>query len=446
MNATNLSISAPGASRDNFGPQTETKNSTQSRAIKKLLTIAIVLFGFLAVSRARASVLYFVTDLGALDGTNSTALGINNSGQIVGSYSAVSGTHAFLYSGGTMQNIAQLGSSTSVAYGINNSGQIVDKFDLTVGAEPRAFLYSGGTFINLGTLNGNQTGAESYAYAINNNGQIVGKSSPTNGIATAAIAFLYTGGTMASLGAPGMTSEATAINDSGQIVGDYSIDAPSSTVAFLYESGIVTAIAAQGALVPAKAGGINNSGDIAGTASSSAHSTSTEAYLDAGQILSNLSASGSAFSLYHATAINSSNQIVGWVGDSAGNSESAVLYSGGAIVGLNTLIDPSSGWQLERTHAINDFGQIVGDGLNSQGQSHAFLLTPYPALGIALRGSNVIITWPADATNGTLCASSNINGANWLPAGGSQAIVGSQYQITLPLILCSNQFFRLQSN
>ena len=49
----------------------------------------------------------------------------------------------------------------------------------------------------------------------------------------------------------------------------------------------------------------------------------------------------------------------------------------GAMVDLNTLIDPASGWELLEAHGINDSGQIAGHGMIG-GQTHAFLLTPTP--------------------------------------------------------------------
>ncbi len=45
---------------------------------------------------------------------------------------------------------------------------------------------------------------------------------------------------------------------------------------------------------------------------------------------------------------------------------------------LNNLINSTSGWTLGSACGINDLGQIVGYGLNSLGQNHAFLLTPIP--------------------------------------------------------------------
>jgi hypothetical protein len=50
------------------------------------------------------------------------------------------------------------------------------------------------------------------------------------------------------------------------------------------------------------------------------------------------------------------------------------------MVDLNTLIAPLSGWELLDASAINDAGQITGQGLIG-GEYHAYLLTPIPILG-----------------------------------------------------------------
>jgi probable HAF family extracellular repeat protein len=173
-------------------------------------------------------------ELGNLGGTGSTALGINNSGQVVGSANTVGGnTHAFLYSGGVMQDLGTLGGSDSSALAINNAGLIVGN---AVGASllPHAFLYSGGLMQDLGNLIGHQY--LSSAQGINNEGQVVGywAFDPINPYH----AFLYSGGTVTDLNtvidsSSGWTlQDATGINDQGQIVG-YGLNSSGQQDAFL---------------------------------------------------------------------------------------------------------------------------------------------------------------------------------------------------------------------
>src|SRR5205814_8910305 len=57
--------------------------------------------------------------------TSATARGVNNLGQIVGSFVDNSGTHAFLFNNGRFSTIEVPGSTWTIATGINNSGQIV---------------------------------------------------------------------------------------------------------------------------------------------------------------------------------------------------------------------------------------------------------------------------------------------------------------------------------
>ncbi|MGO9315444.1 MAG: hypothetical protein ACLQDI_22265 [Syntrophobacteraceae bacterium] len=67
-------------------------------------------------------------------------------------------------------------------------------------------------------------------------------------------------------------------------------------------------------------------------------------------------------------------QITGYAWDTEGNS-CAFLYSAGKMTDLNTLIDSSLGWVLNRGNGINDLGQIIGSGVIN-GQTHPFLMTP----------------------------------------------------------------------
>ena len=79
-----------------------------------------------------------------------------------------------------------------------------------------------------------------------------------------------------------------------------------------------------------------------------------------------------------AHAINSFGQIVGNTFTPLASNWHATYYdSVRGMLDLNTVIPPSSGWELQQGDAINDYGQIMGTGLIG-GQTHTFLLTPLP--------------------------------------------------------------------
>jgi probable HAF family extracellular repeat protein len=102
------------------------------------------------------------------------ASGINNSGDIVGSYSDASGNHqhGFLYTGGIFTTIDVPGAPYTEAYGINDSGSIVGFY---LDAERyHGFLDAGGIFTTIDV-----PFADTYAtmaFGINDSGDIVGMS------------------------------------------------------------------------------------------------------------------------------------------------------------------------------------------------------------------------------------------------------------------------------
>jgi probable HAF family extracellular repeat protein len=116
-------------------------------------------------------------DLGTLpNGSVSEAFDINRSGQVVGySYTTSTGTpHAFLYSGDQMQDLGTLGGSFSRALGLNDSGQVVGNSSPPTG-RTHAFVYSGGQMYDLNSLIPADSGWELvFANEINTSGQIVG--------------------------------------------------------------------------------------------------------------------------------------------------------------------------------------------------------------------------------------------------------------------------------
>jgi probable HAF family extracellular repeat protein len=189
--------------------------------------------------------------------------------------------------------------------------------------------------------------------------------------------------------------EGTAINNEGQAVGN-GVDSAGNNAAFLYSNGTVTQL---GSLSPAlpytQAQGINNSGEIVGWAEGSG---TEEPFLDDNGAFTDL---GNLGGPAQANAINDEGEVVGSssLSPSCGGGGSnctvdAFLYENGAMIDLNTLLPPNSGWQLTSGLAINDEGQIAGYGLYN-GQTLGFLLdlgtsTPEPTsavlvvLGIAI--------------------------------------------------------------
>jgi probable HAF family extracellular repeat protein len=193
-----------------------------------------VVVGTLAVGATLRAFKYqdgVMTTLGGLtlSGTGS-ALGINASGQIVGSSDAIEPNnvvpHAFLYMDGAMRDLGVAGSANA----INDAGVIVGGMYVQNGSLMHAFVRIDGVIQDLGTLYSGSSTAKSSANAINSSGQIVGNSQTLAGGLLTTHAFLHSDGAMLDLnnlleGAPGWTlKSASGINDAGQIVGLGSID------------------------------------------------------------------------------------------------------------------------------------------------------------------------------------------------------------------------------
>ena len=221
-------------------------------------------------------------DLRTLGGDSSSASGINDSGQVVGS-SLITGntaTHAFRTSANRPINLATddlgtLGGNFSSAVGINGTGQVVG-FSTTSSGATHAFRTAANRPINPATDDLGSLGANSLATAVSTSGQVVGYS-----FMSSANRFYYHAFRTAAsgpinpaaddLGAVGpasvASSRATGINSSGQVVG-YSQTNTGAIHAFLYSSGVMDDL---NDLIPANSGwvlqvayGINNAGQIIG--------------------------------------------------------------------------------------------------------------------------------------------------------------------------------------
>jgi probable HAF family extracellular repeat protein len=243
-----------------------------------------------------------VTDLGTFGGTYSFAVAMNEAGDLAGNYGPGGNGHGFLYRNGVLQDLG-VGS----AWGINSAADVVGR--VSGATTLTAFLYSQGTLTTLGHLGG---GDFSTAYAINNTGQVVGESNLAV-LGTETRPFLYQGGALTELGtlAGRGLNRAAAINNAGQIAG-YGEAGDGLRHAFLYESGVLTDLGGFGGR-DIVIGGMNAAGQVVGT---------------------------------------------GFIGNSP---DAAFLSRDGALVGLNALIDPATGWRITAAFDINDHGQIVGN-------------------------------------------------------------------------------------
>jgi probable HAF family extracellular repeat protein len=131
---------------------------------------------------------YVIQDLGTLGGPTSTAVDINNAGQVIGMSDVPGGaSHGFIWTaGGGMQDLTTLlGYPATDVAAINDAGQIAGTY-VAPGGETHAFLYTPGTGLrDLGTLGGN----ESSATGLNAQGAVVGSSKTAGGVTHA---FLWT--------------------------------------------------------------------------------------------------------------------------------------------------------------------------------------------------------------------------------------------------------------
>lgn len=208
--------------------------------------------------------------------------GVNDVGEIVGYYVDGQGTHAFTYLNGSFAPAAQnliaaegVNNAGQVAgwtntdavhpFGMNNSGQVVGSFTASNGST-ESFLSTGNANSNLGYPGATDT----YARGINDQGQVVGYWLGTDSTfpgLTIAHGLFYQNGSWSYLDASAGVNGtfALGINNSDLIVGYY-IDSSgiSHGLTFDKPTGAFTSVDMQGA-TNTYIYGINNLGEMVGS-------------------------------------------------------------------------------------------------------------------------------------------------------------------------------------
>jgi probable HAF family extracellular repeat protein len=273
----------------------------------------------LGATQVVAAPMYTVTDLSQTPGLPAgaqvnSAMGINTSGQVVGTWYAGSTSGSYLYGQGQMTDTTASGAS---GYGINDSGQ------MTIGSE-RAI---------------NNSGQATYSNAINGNGITVdGTTVPIlNGTTGVMHPIIDQNGKITDLGLlPGATSAAAAgINDKGEVVGG------GESHPFLFDGYRLLDLGTFGG-TSGEARGINNKSQIVGDADLAgrdANGYMTHAFLyQDGKLLdlNNVISKDLGWDLIRASAINDSGMIVG-LGDHNGKVD-AFLLTPNAVPEPNTIV------------------------------------------------------------------------------------------------------------
>jgi probable HAF family extracellular repeat protein len=359
--------------------------------MKRLLSTHLVATGLLFVFSSFVQAQQEVIDLGTLDGyTKSTAYSINNNGQVIGWVENSSGESRaclFNFSGiGKNIDLGTLGGNNSKAFSINDNSQIVGSAYTERGNEHACLFDSAGTknSIDLGTFGGGFLGGyNSAATTINNKGQIVGwATGGTTSLISHACLFDSSGGANnidLTPSSSSMFSTAWSINNNGQIVGS------SFFLACLFDPTGAENNIDLGTLVPdsSLAWDINDNGQIVGDSGNWMYSHACLFDATGGENNIDLGAPDGYLSV--ACSINNEEQIVGNVHIIGGHPETddyrAYLFDptgGENNIDLNTLLPQGSGWTLTDAYSINDNGWIVGQGINPNGDYHAYLLTPEP--------------------------------------------------------------------
>ena len=340
-----------------------------------------------------------LTNLGTLGGSNSQGFWINDKGQIAGfaqngMFDPLRGiqlVHAVLWNDeGAITDLGTFGGYESLSQAVNKRGQVVGLAANTIpdpnaifllGQQARAFLWDEKTGMqDLGTLG---TGNDAFAQFVNDRGQVSGfaytNTTPNStafcGNIPTQDPFVWESGTMTDIGTlGGVCGFANGLNRRGQVVGQSDLAGDLTFHPFSWtKSGGIKDLGTFGG-DNGQANSLNDAGDVVGKADFPGNQLH-DAFLWKNGTMTDLGNLGKTSNAHN---INSSGQIVGAsVINDAGELRPFLWENGGPMVDLNTLVPPHPGVHLDGGDSfLNDRGEILISGTLSNGDLHAFLLTP----------------------------------------------------------------------
>lgn len=319
---------------------------------------------------------FIVTEIIPMGGNSSSAYGINNNSQVVGStktgqfapppWETVEIERAYVWQDGVMTTLPPLPAPEpyhAAALAISDAGHIVGTSMRFMFFDARAVIWHNGTVTDMGLVPNTD---HCQGNDVNDDGVVTGSCMSDFGGSGYAFRWSQTDGQDVIMG-PLQNEDATGngIDAEGRIVGGHG----ESVGAFMWENGSITPLI--NGPYGAHALATNDNNEIVGWVSGPGFTLSAFRWSDGTAI--DLGTLGEVNST-RAQDINNNGWIVG--ASTVGGFEYAFLWTEGEIRNLNDLIPPSTGWVLRSAEAINNKNEIVGYGNNPQGHQRGFLLTP----------------------------------------------------------------------
>jgi len=350
--------------------------------MRALTAFASILLGMASAVPALATPQFTANPL---PGENIDAYGVNDYGQVTGLHTGTG--KGFVWKGADMAWAPQY----FYGFDIGLSGLVTGLYLPPSPQLSQAFVWNGVNapqpLGNAGACSGN---GMSWGTAISDVGVVTGWTTTTSCSETIQ-AFLNGGSGFVPLGVLGAgytSSRAQGISDNGTYVVGYSSGTTQPERAFFWRSSTgmqqlattITDTSGQPVTSTAsRAMGVNDLGHSVGWVRNSATNKRVAVRwtsVSSGQSLGILA---SYLDDCEAIAINDAGQVIGHCYQNGNPTPFYWDAATGMVFLSNITSTPAVGWIVRQAVSINDAGQIVARGINAQGASVSYLLTPNPS-------------------------------------------------------------------